>query len=204
MDRIARSTSRAALGSALRLLVGALLAGWAILAVGSCASAAAVPTGDRAIFAGGCYWCVEEAFETTPGVLSATSGMAETGSDSVESVEVAYDAAKIPYERLLDVFWRNVDPLDAGGQFCDRGARYRAAIFIRTDEERRLAEASKRRVAETLRAPVATEILPARGFHPVEPSEQDFYKKNPKRYHEYKHGCGRERRLRELWGDRKP
>jgi len=195
----------------LRLLAAALLAGAAVLALGSCASAGDPAAGAQAIFAGGCFWSIEEAFEKTPGVLSAVSGFAGAadaphdmksagGADRREAVRVFYDPARIDYARLLDVFWHNVDPLDAGGQFCDRGAEYCAAIFVANDEERRLAEESKRRVAETVHAAVVTEILAAGRFAAAEAAHQDFYKKNPEPYRRYEEGCGREKRLRALWG----
>jgi peptide-methionine (S)-S-oxide reductase len=197
-----------------RLALAALVAAAAVLATGSCASASGGAGAARATFAGGCFWCVEEAFEKVPGVVAAVSGYAggtapgpthenvsAGASDHVEAIEVTYDPARVDYATLLTVFWRNVDPLDAGGQFCDRGRQYRSAIFVASDEERRLAEDSKRRVAETLHAPVVTEILPAGRFHAAEPLHQDFYKKNPAQYHQYKDNCGREKRLKQLWGD---
>jgi peptide-methionine (S)-S-oxide reductase len=169
-----------------------------------------------ATFAGGCFWCEETAFEGLDGVVSVTSGFAggqkanptyeEVSSGSTghaESVQVLYDPAKISYAKLLDVFWHNVDPLDAGGQFCDRGAQYRSAIFYGNETERREAEASKAALEKEKRfqGKIATQIVPASKFYPAEEYHQDFYKKNPVRYHEYREGCRRDARLKELWGE---
>ena len=169
-----------------------------------------------ATFAGGCFWCEETAFEGLDGVVSVTSGFAggqkanptyeEVSSGSTghaESVQVLYDPAKISYAKLLDVFWHNVDPLDAGGQFCDRGAQYRSAIFYGNETERREAEASKAALEKEKRfqGKIATQIVPASKFYPAEEYHQNFYKKNPVRYHEYREGCRRDARLKELWGE---
>jgi peptide-methionine (S)-S-oxide reductase len=121
-------------------------------------------------------------------------------SGYAESVDIVYEPTRIPYERLLDVFWHNVDPLAADGQFCDRGRQYRSAIFFHDEEQRRLAEESKRRIGQRLGASVLTEIVPASKFYPAEPYHQDFYKKNPGQYQQYVEGCGRHRRLEQLWG----
>ena len=169
-----------------------------------------------ATFAGGCFWCEETAFEGLDGVISVTSGYTggqkvnptyeEVSSGSTghaESVQVLYDPAKISYAKLLDVFWHNVDPLDAGGQFCDRGTQYRSAIFAANDDERRAAEASKAALEKEKRfqGKIATQIVAASKFYPAEEYHQDFYKKNPVRYHEYREGCRRDARLKELWGE---
>ena len=167
----------------------------------------------RAAFAGGCFWCMEPPYDVLPGVASTTSGyiggrtknptyeeVSAGGSGHIEAVEIAYDPSKIGYDKLLDVFWRNVDPLDAGGQFCDRGDQYRTAIFYRNDEEKRLAEASKQKVEAQLKKTVATEILPATDYYAAEGYHQDYYKKNPVRYKFYRWNCGRDQRLKELWG----
>jgi peptide-methionine (S)-S-oxide reductase len=122
------------------------------------------------------------------------------GTGYAESVDVTYDPTRVSYERLLDVYWHNVDPLTAGGQFCDKGSQYRSAIFYRDAEQQRLAESSKARVAKQLGAPVVTEIVPFTKFFAADSSHQDFYKTNPGRYQEYVQGCGRHRRLIELWG----
>ncbi len=167
----------------------------------------------HATLAGGCYWCMQEAFEKVPGVVSVTAGWAggtepnpkieeiESGSTGyVEAIEVKYNPSKITYEHLLDAYWHNIDPLSAGGQFCDRGRQYRSAIFFDDDTQRRLAEQSKARVAEQLHGTVVTEIAPATRFLKAPAPQQDFYKKNADQYRKYAEGCGRHRRLEQLWG----
>jgi peptide-methionine (S)-S-oxide reductase len=167
----------------------------------------------RATFAGGCFWCMEPPFDKLDGVVSTTSGYTggrvaaptyEQVSAGVtghaEAVEIVYDPGKVTYAQLLDVFWRNVDPLTANAQFCDVGSQYRAAIFVHDETQRRLAEESKRTVAQTLRKPVVTEIITAPKFWPAEDYHQDFYRKNPIRYNLYRAGCGRDRRLEAIWG----
>ncbi len=169
----------------------------------------------RATFAGGCFWCMETAYEGIPGVLSVTSGFSggpeknptyhdvsagKTGH--MESVQVLYDPRKISYGKLLTIFWHNIDPTQGDGQFCDRGAQYRSAIFVATPEERRMALASERVAAAELRVkkPIVTRILPFTAFYPAEDYHQDYYKKNPADYHAYRTGCGRDRRLLKIWG----
>lgn len=182
---------------------------------GSKTESAVAPTG-TATFAGGCFWCMEPAFESLPGVLSVTSGYAggreikpkyedvsagKTGHK--ESVQIVYDPRRITYTRLLEVFWRNIDPTQDDGQFCDHGGQYRAAIFCDGDAQRRLAVEAKRRLVDSKRftKPIVTEILAFTAFYPAEEYHQDYYKKNPEHYHRYREGCGRDRRLRALWGD---
>jgi len=167
-----------------------------------------------ATFAGGCFWCVESDFDKVPGVISTTSGytggkldnptysqVSAGGTGHAEAVEIAYDPAKVSYQKLLDVFWRNHDPLAKDRQFCDRGDQYRPAIFYHDDEQRKLAEASKKAVQEKL-APrvVQTEIVKAGKFYKAEDYHQDYYEKNPVRYKFYRFNCGRDQRLEELWG----
>ena len=172
------------------------------------------PSAEVATFAGGCFWCVEDAFEEVEGVVSATSGytggrapaptyeqVSAGGTGHAESVEVVYDPARISYEQLLDRYWHNVDPLTAGAQFCDHGSQYRTAIFTHDETQRRVAEAAKRAVEQQLGAPVVTEIVPAGVFYPAEEHHQDYAHKNPLRYKFYRSGCGRDARLRALWGD---
>jgi peptide-methionine (S)-S-oxide reductase len=192
----------------------------AVLAVGlaaSLASRAAPPDGRAtAIFAGGCFWCEETAFEGLPGVLSVTSGytggqkknpayeeVSSGGTGHAESVEVVFDPAKTSYERLLEVFWHNVDPFQKDGQFCDHGTQYRSAIFYRDEAQRKAAEESRRRLEEEPRfkGKIVTQIVAASTFYPAEDYHQDFYKKNPARYHSYREGCGRDARLKQIWGD---
>ncbi|HEV8630567.1 MAG TPA: peptide-methionine (S)-S-oxide reductase MsrA [Thermoanaerobaculia bacterium] len=179
------------------------------------APAAAKPAAGRAVatFAMGCFWCAEDAFEGQPGVLSVTSGytgghvrnpsyeaVSAGGTGHFESIEVVYDPRKTSYEKLLATFWHNVDPLDAAGQFCDQGEQYRSAVFVHGDEQRRAAEASKQQVASKLGRAPATQIVDAGPFYAAEAYHQDFARKNPLRYHFYKTGCGREARLRQVWG----
>ncbi|MBU6480805.1 MAG: peptide-methionine (S)-S-oxide reductase MsrA [Nitrospirae bacterium] len=188
----------------------------AILFIGAWTSqAAADAVLDKAYFAGGCFWCMEEAFEKVEGVLSVTSGymggtVANPSYEDVsagrtghaESVEVVYDPAKVSYQKLLDAFWRNVDPVTPNAQFCDHGSQYRSAVFFQNDQEKREAEASKQAIEQSKRFkdPIVTQIVMAAQFYPAEEYHQDFYKKNPVRYKFYKYNCGRARRLEELWG----
>ena len=169
----------------------------------------------KATFAGGCFWCVEEAFEKVPGVIAAVSGYTDgevanpsykqvTGGQTghAEAVEVIFDPAQVTYEQLLDVFWRNVDPTVIDRQFCDVGNQYRTAIFVHDDEQLRLAEASKQALQESkpFAEPIVTPIVAASTFYPAEDYHQDYYKHNPLRYRFYKWNCGRAQRLAELWG----
>ena len=191
------------------LVIGA----WTILQSTTQAVGDAIP--GKAYFAGGCFWCMEEAFEKVEGVLSVTSGymggtFANPNYEDVsagrtghaESVEVVYDPAKVSYQKLLDAFWRNVDPITPNAQFCDHGSQYRSAIFFQTDEEKRMAETTKQAIEQSRRfkEPIVTQIVMASQFYPAEDYHQDFYKKNPVRYKFYKYNCGRAQRLEELWG----
>ena len=170
---------------------------------------------DIAIFAGGCFWCVEAAFEPLPGVRAVTSGF--TGGQEpnptyeqvssgrtghAESVEILFDPKRISYEKLLDVFWHNIDPFVANAQFCDHGTQYRSAIFYRNDAQKTAALAAKTAIEASGRfdKKIVTEIVAAGKFYPAEEYHQDFYKKDPERYDSYRMGCGRDRRLQELWG----
>jgi peptide-methionine (S)-S-oxide reductase len=163
----------------------------------STSKAAADSTVGKAYFAGGCFWCMEEAFEKVEGVLSATSGymggtVANPSYEEVsagrtghaESVEVVYDPAKVSYQKLLDAFWRNVDPITPNAQFCDHGSQYRSAVFFQTDEEKRASDTSKQAIEQSKRftEPIVTQIVMASQFYPAEEYHQDFYKKNPVRY----------------------
>jgi len=164
-----------------------------------------------AVFAGGCFWCVEQAYQDLDGVLEAVSGF--TGGTlqnptysgnhdgHYEAVKVTFDSSIISYDKLLHIFWRNIDPFDNRGQFCDKGFSYRSAIFA-DDEQREKAESSLKDVAERFSGQtVYTEILPTNKFWPVENYHQDYYKKNPIRYKYYKSRCGRDKRLNQIWGD---
>lgn len=169
-----------------------------------------------AVFAGGCFWCTESDFEKVDGVIEAISGytggdmanptyeqVSAGGTGHVEAVKVVYDPAKITYKQLLEVFWRHVDPTDAGGQFVDRGSQYRSVIFYADDKERGMAEASKKDLAASGRfdKQIVTEILPLGAFYPAEDYHQDYYKKNPIRYSWYRSGSGRDQFLGKVWGD---
>jgi peptide methionine sulfoxide reductase msrA/msrB len=169
-----------------------------------------------AVFAGGCFWCTESDFEKINGVIEAISGytggtvdnptynqVSAGGTGHVEAVKVIYDPQKISYAELLDVFWRNVNPTDAGGQFVDRGSQYRSVIFYTNDEERRLAESSKKALAASGRfeRSIATDILPLGTFFEAEEYHQDYYKKNPIRYNWYRSSSGRDRFLEQTWAD---
>ncbi|MEM9597451.1 MAG: peptide-methionine (S)-S-oxide reductase MsrA [Acidobacteriota bacterium] len=170
----------------------------------------------RATFAGGCFWCMEPPFDKVDGVISTTSGfiggaeirptykeVAYGKTSHTEAVEIVYDPEKVSYEELLHIFWRNIDPTVADRQFCDIGPHYRTGIFAHGEEQRRLAEASKAALVESspFGGPILTEIADAGPFYPAERYHQNFYKKNPVRYHSYRKGCGRDARLRQLWGD---
>jgi peptide-methionine (S)-S-oxide reductase len=170
-----------------------------------------------AIFAGGCFWCMQPPFDALPGVVSTTAGytgghvanpsyeqVSAGGTGHAESVRVRYDPSKIDYARLLDVFWHNIDPFAVDAQFCDHGHQYRSAIFYENDEQRRLAEASKQKLEREFGRPIATQIKPARPFYPAEVYHQEYYKKNPLRYKFYRYHCGRDQRLAEIWGESAP
>lgn len=169
----------------------------------------------KAYFAGGCFWCMEEAFEKVDGVIAAISGymggtvqnpsyeeVSSGRTGHAESVEVLYDPSKVSYNQLLEAFWRNVDPITPNAQFCDHGTQYRAAIFYQNDQEKRFAEESKQAIEQSKRftQPIVTQIVLASQFYAAEEYHQDFYKKNPIRYKFYKYNCGRAQRLDELWG----
>jgi len=190
-------------------LVGLALA----FAGGAAGQGTSPPKTESAIFAGGCFWCVEADFDKVAGVISTTSGyigghkanpsyenVVQGGTGHAEAVEIVYDPAKVSYQKLLDVFWHNVDPLVKDRQFCDRGNQYRTAIFYRDEAQQKLAEASKARVEARFKQPVYTEIVAAGPFYKAEDYHQDYYLKNPIRYQFYRFNCGRDARLEELWG----
>ena len=169
-----------------------------------------------AVFAGGCFWCMEPPFDNLTGVISTTSGYAggksrnptykqvtAGGTGHLEVVQVIYDPTQVSFTELVDVFWRNVDPFDVGGQFCDRGESYTTAIFVAESGEQEIAQSTKRLLAERFESPIATKVLPlaANGFYPAEDYHQNYYLKNPLRYKYYRTSCGRDRRLREVWGE---
>jgi peptide-methionine (S)-S-oxide reductase len=178
---------------------------------------AKAPALAKATFAGGCFWCMEKPFDELPGVVSVTSGYSGGQKRSptyeevsagttghAESVQILFDPQRITYSQLLEVYWHNVDPTTPDRQFCDHGHQYRSAIFVHDETQRRLAEESKKtkeaELALTVKLPIVTEIVPFTEFWPAEEYHQHFYKKNPMRYQSYRLGCGRDRRLQELWG----
>jgi peptide-methionine (S)-S-oxide reductase len=200
----------------LRSLVRVGLVFWTVAGITAGPTVARAAERATATFAGGCFWCMEPAFAQLEGVLSVTSGYTggqkkspsyeEVSSGTTghaESVQVIYDPGKISYERLLDVFWHNIDPLARNAQFCDHGSQYRSAIFYQDESQRRAAEESRQKLEEhpQLKGKIATQIVAASTFYPAEEYHQHFYRKNPVRYHEYRLGCGRDRRLQELWGE---
>jgi peptide-methionine (S)-S-oxide reductase len=173
----------------------------------------------KATFAGGCFWCMQPPFEKLPGVISTTVGytgghtknptyeqVSAGGTGHAESVQIVYDPAKLSYEQLLDVFWHNVDPLTPNAQFCDHGDQYRTAIFYHDETQHRLAVESKQRLEDSKRfdEPIATEIVAATEFSPAEEYHQKYHEKNPVRYRYYRWNCGRDQRLKAVWGDSAP
>jgi len=172
-----------------------------------------------ATFAGGCFWSMEHPFDQLPGVVSITVGytggdtkdptyeeVSAGGTGHAEAVQVTYDARRLGYERLLDVFWHNIDPLTLDGQVCDFGSQYRTAIFFHDSTQRRLAEESRRRLETSGRfqRPIVTQVVAAGEFYRAEEYHQHYYRKNPTRYAWYRQGCGRDRRLKALWGSSAP
>jgi peptide-methionine (S)-S-oxide reductase len=179
--------------------------------------AAQTPPLAKATFAGGCFWCVEADFDKIDGVVSTTSGyiggrvpnptyeQVSAGTTGyVEAVEIVFDSRRVSYEKLLDVFWVSVDPTVVDRQFCDVGSQYRSAIFVHDEAQRRAAEASKAALQKSkpFKAAIVTPIEAATTFYPAEDYHQDYYRKNPARYYFYRSGCGRDARLKELWGNR--
>jgi peptide-methionine (S)-S-oxide reductase len=170
---------------------------------------------EKATFAGGCFWCMEAPFDKLPGVISVTPGysggqmknptyeqVSTGGTGHAEAVQIVFDPSKTSYSKLLDIFWRNIDPTVADRQFCDVGTQYRSAIFYHSEDQRRTALQSKAALEKSkpFKGPVVTEITLAGEFYAAEEYHQHYYKKNPLRYKYYRSGCGRDRRLKELWG----
>lgn len=166
-----------------------------------------------ATFAGGCFWCMEPPFEGQDGVVSVTAGytggqtknpsyeeVSAGGTGHAEAVQIVYDPARISYEKLLYIFWHNIDPLAVNRQFCDVGRQYRSAIFYHDGQQKAAAQESKDRLQKMRGWKIATEIVPAGPFYRAEEYHQDYYRKNPIRYKFYRQGCGRDKRLQELWG----
>lgn len=196
--------------------LGGLLVATVLFAVSGLAAAQGSDVGRlaTATFAGGCFWCMEPPYDELDGVISTTSGYTDGQTENptykevssgktghTEAVQVVYDPEKVSFERLVDVFWRNIDPTDAGGQFCDRGSPYRPALFYHDEAQRAVAERSLAELEanKPFKEPIVTPIVAASTFYPAEEYHQDYYLKNPIRYKYYRNGCGRDRRLKELW-----
>jgi peptide-methionine (S)-S-oxide reductase len=205
------------------VLVAAVALNGAITSAGPVAAQAAAapiagppePAGSVAIFAGGCFWCVESDFDKVPGVLATTSGytggtvahptyaqVSAKGTGHAEAVRIVYDPARVNYEQLLAVYWKSIDPTTVDSQFCDHGSPYRTAIFAVDDEQLKAAQASKAALeaSKPFAAPIVTQIQRATAFYPAEDYHQDYYRKNPVRYQYYRSSCGRDLRLEQLWG----
>ncbi|MEM9243421.1 MAG: peptide-methionine (S)-S-oxide reductase MsrA [Pseudomonadota bacterium] len=174
----------------------------------------ALAENETAIFAGGCFWCLQADFDKIPGVISTTVGydggstpnpsyskVSSGKTNYVESVKVIYDTEKVSYQQLLTTFWHNIDPLDKGGQFCDRGKQYRSAIFYLNQQQYQMAQDSKEAVKKKLAKTVYTNILPSTQFYPAEAYHQKYYKNHSIRYKFYRLRCGRDKRLKEIWGE---
>lgn len=211
---VLRAMSRAALWPALMGLLG-------ILGSAGAAGAAtkAAPARATATFAGGCFWCMVSPFEGLPGVISVTSGycggteknptyeqVSSGKTGHMESSQVVYDPTKITYQKLLDVYWHNIDPTQADGQFCDHGPQYRSAIFYHNENQRRLASESREAIeaSKVLKAPIVTRIIAYRQFWPAEAYHQGYCHTNPEKYQAYREACGRDQRLKEVWGKDAP
>lgn len=195
-----------------RLVFATVLSG---LALTTQAQTAPAVSSAKAIFAGGCFWCVESDFDRVPGVISTTSGY--TGGKTLnptyeqvsshttghaEVVQVVYDPTKVSYEKLVEFYWRSIDPTVKDQQFCDHGSPYRSAIFVQNEEQLKIAKASRAALEKTkpFKEPIVTEIVLASAFYPAEEYHQDYYKKNPIRYKYYRTSCGRDARVKQLWG----
>jgi peptide-methionine (S)-S-oxide reductase len=189
-----------------------------VISSGDAKDAGPVPSPglEKATFAGGCFWCMEAPFDKLEGVKSVTAGY--TGGQKknptyeevsagttghAEAVQIIYDPARVSYSKLLDVFWRNIDPLAKDRQFCDTGNQYRSSVFYHNEDQKRRAEQSKKTLEQSKKigGPIHTEIVAATEFYPAEEYHQHYYKKNPIRYNFYRFGCGRDERLKELWGE---
>jgi peptide-methionine (S)-S-oxide reductase len=204
---VKRLTARLAAGLVLTAFLGG--------AESSNAWAQAQPKQETAVFAGGCFWCVEADFDKVEGVIETTSGFAGGhvanpaykqvvygGTGHLEVVRIVYDPGKVSYKTLVDYFWRTIDPTDNGGQFCDRGESYRTAIFAQNEEQAKIAEASKAALnaAKRLAAPIVTEVRSSTAFYAAEDYHQNYYKNNELKYKYYRTGCGRDARVKALWG----
>ena len=200
----------------MKTILAAFLASLALAA--AAATTVKVPPGHAvATFAGGCFWCMEPPYDKLPGVVATISGytggrtanptyeeVSSKMTGHTEAVQIVYDPAKVSYAKLLEVFWVNIDPTVKDRQFCDTGSQYRSGIFYHDEKQRKAAEASKAALEKSkpFKEPIVTEIQMAGTFYPAEDYHQDYYQKNPVRYQLYRQGCGRDARLRQLWGDK--
>lgn len=197
-------------------LAASLLLGVALGAQGQTSAAASTTPTAKAIFAGGCFWCVESDFDKIEGVVSTTSGytgghtanpsyeqVSSHSTGHAEAVQVTYDPSKVSYQRLVEYFWHTIDPTVKDQQFCDHGSPYRTAIFAQNAEQLKIAQASRAALekAKPFKEPIVTELVMAGTFYPAEDYHQDYYKKNPIRYKYYRASCGRDARLQQLWGN---
>jgi peptide-methionine (S)-S-oxide reductase len=191
------------------IVAGAATLSLAAFALGFGPETTRAASTETAIFAGGCFWCVEAAFDEVDGVTETISGYAGGTKPNpnygdhegyLEAVKVTYDPAKVSFAKLLDHYWQNIDPFDAEGQFCDKGPAYHTAVFVNNDEEKKLAETTKDEIATRFKQKVETEIKPTTTFTAAEDYHQDYHNQNPVSYKYYKWGCGRAQRLAEIWG----
>lgn len=197
----------------VQLLVGA----WLVLNVNSLPAQDSPAATKTAVLAGGCFWCIQPAFDKAPGVIKTTVGYcggsepnptyALVGSEKTnyrESIQIVYDPAKISYAQLLDIYWKQIDPTQTEGQFTDIGPSYRAAIFYGSDDEKKIAETSKEKLGQSgkFKKPIVTEILPAMKFYPAEDSHQKYYQQNPEDFEAFEHGSGRASFQKKTWGDK--
>lgn len=195
-------------------LAAAFAAGMAASTSHAAETTTATDSASTAVFAGGCFWCMEAPFDHQAGVIDTTSGyiggelenpsyeeVSRGGTGHAEAVQVTYDADEISYAQLLEIFWRNIDPFAKDRQFCDSGSQYRSAIFYANDRQRKLAEASKAEMQERFDRDIATQVMPAGAFWDAEDYHQNYYEKNPLRYKFYRFSCGRDDRLEEVWGN---
>ena len=198
----------------VQLLTSVVLGVLLGFATGFLGTATAMAQSAQATFAGGCFWCMEHPFDELPGVTTTTSGymggtmefpsyrqVSSGTTGHAEVVQISYDPDTVSYEKLLETFWHNVDPVDAEGQFCDKGSQYQSIIFYHDEAQRQLAESSKRGLDGVFNQPIATAIRPAATFYSAEDYHQNYYQTHPARYRFYRFGCGRDQRLAELWGE---
>jgi peptide-methionine (S)-S-oxide reductase len=218
MNAVSQVARRALMRPLAMLMISSLAVG-ALAAQGTSPTPPAPEGLKLATFAGGCFWCMEHPFDALPGVVKVTSGytagqtpnptysqVSAGTTGHTEAVQIVYDPAKVSYAKLLDVFWHNIDPVTPNAQFCDHGSQYRSAAFYHDPEQQRAIEASKAALtaARTLPSPIVTEIAAASVFYAAEEYHQQYYKKNPIRYRFYRWNCGRDQRLKELWGAAAP